>query len=75
MSKLNYIIKIEHFVKISRLFLTYIYLGWNMAKITGTVATRIEKPKRRRKGIHSKCKTSGLKSSKNYKKAYRGQGR
>lgn len=46
-----------------------------MAKITGSVSTRLEKVKVRRKGVHAKCKTSGLKSSKNYKKAYRGQGR
>lgn len=47
-----------------------------MAKVTGTITRgRIEKPKRRRPGVHSKCKTSRLKSSKNYKKAYRGQGR
>jgi hypothetical protein len=46
-----------------------------MAKITSTISSRIEKPKRKRKGVHSKCKTSGLKSSKNYRKAYRGQGR
>ena len=46
-----------------------------MAKITGTISTRIEKPKRKRKGVHSKCKTSVLKTSKNYKKPYRGQGR
>lgn len=46
-----------------------------MAKVTGTIATRIEKPKHKRKGIHSKCKTSGVKTSKNYKKVYRGQGR
>lgn len=47
-----------------------------MAKVTGTITRgRIERPKRRRPGIHSKCKTSRLKSSKNYKKAYRGQGR
>ena len=31
--------------------------------------------KKRRKGIHAKTKTSKLKSSRNYKKAYRGQGR
>ena len=31
--------------------------------------------KKKRKGIHAKSKTSKLKSSKNYKKAYRGQGR
>jgi hypothetical protein len=29
----------------------------------------------KRKGVHSKKKTSGLKSSKLYKKKYRGQGR
>lgn len=34
-----------------------------------------EKNKVRRKGIHSKSKSSALKSSKNYKKKYRGQGR
>ena len=31
--------------------------------------------KKKRKGIHAKTKTSKLKSSRNYKKAYRGQGR
>jgi len=31
--------------------------------------------KKKRKGIHAKTKTSTTKSSKNYKKAYRGQGR
>mgnify|MGYP000410893023 FL=1 len=31
--------------------------------------------KKKRKGIHSKTKTSTTKSSKNYKKLYRGQGR
>lgn len=47
-----------------------------MAKVTGTITRgRIERPKRRRPSVHSKCKTSRLKSSKNYKKAYRGQGR
>lgn len=29
----------------------------------------------KRKGVHAKSKTSSLKSSKNYKKKYRGQGR
>jgi len=33
------------------------------------------KVKVRRKGVHSKTKTSALKSSKNYTKKYRGQGR
>ena len=47
-----------------------------MAKVTGIITRgRIERPKRRRPGIHSKCKTSRLKNSKNYKKAYKGQGR
>jgi hypothetical protein len=31
--------------------------------------------KKKRKGIHSKTKSSRLKKSRNYKKAYRGQGR
>jgi|TARA_R100000231_G_scaffold132407_1_gene104886 hypothetical protein len=34
-----------------------------------------QKKKIRRKGIHSKTKTSNIKSSKNYTKKYRGQGR
>lgn len=46
-----------------------------MAKITGTISSRIEKPKVKRPGVHSKNNTSKLKSSKNYRKAYRGQGR
>ena len=33
------------------------------------------KPKVSRPGIHSKSKTSSLTTSKNYKKAYRGQGK
>lgn len=31
--------------------------------------------KKKRPGVHSKNKNSGLKSSKHYKKAYRGQGK
>jgi hypothetical protein len=31
--------------------------------------------KLKRKGVHAKSKTSNLKSSKNYKKKYRGQGK
>ena len=47
-----------------------------MAKIkTNTAVAKVEKPKVKRPGIHSKAKTSGLKSSKNYKKLYRGQGK
>ena len=33
------------------------------------------KKKIRRKGVHARSKTSKIKSSKNYKKPYRGQGR
>lgn len=39
------------------------------------IVINYEKSKVRRKGIHSKSKSSSLKSSKNYKKKYRGQGR
>jgi len=39
-----------------------------------SIVVRIEKNVSR-PGVHSKTKTSHLKSSKNYKKAYRGQGR
>jgi len=34
-----------------------------------------EKQKRKRKGVHAKTKSSSLKTSKKYKKPYRGQGR
>ena len=33
------------------------------------------KSKKKRPGVISKCKTSSIKTSKHYKKAYRGQGR
>ncbi len=39
-----------------------------------TVA-KIYKPKKRRKGIHSKKRTSNHKASKNYIKKYKGQGK
>jgi hypothetical protein len=45
-----------------------------MAKQTNTVE-KIAKPKIKRPGVHAKSKTSSLKSSKNYKKLYRGQGK
>jgi hypothetical protein len=44
-------------------------------KPTTTVNNFLAKPKRKRPGVHSKKKTSKLKSSKNYKKLYRGQGK
>ncbi len=43
-----------------------------MAKVQISV---YKKKSVKRKGVHSKNKTSGLKSSKLYKKKYRGQGR
>lgn len=45
-----------------------------MAKITNTVQ-KVETPKVNRPGVHAKSQTSSLKSSKNYKKLYRGQGK
>ena len=45
-----------------------------MAKMTSSY-TFHAKPHRKRPGVVAKSKTSKLKSSKNYKKAYRGQGR
>lgn len=44
-----------------------------MAKVSA--AGKLETPKRDRPGIHAKSKTSNLKTSRNYKKKYRGQGR
>jgi hypothetical protein len=47
-----------------------------MAKNTKTSTTsKIDKPKVSRKGVHAKKKSSKLKTSKNYKKRYCGQGR
>jgi hypothetical protein len=40
-----------------------------------TTALKLDKSKVSRPGIHAKSKTSNLKSSKNYKKLYRGQGK
>lgn len=45
-------------------------------KDTSTVASRsLNKPHVKRKGRHSKKKSSRVKTSRHYKKAYRGQGR
>jgi len=47
-----------------------------MAKTkTQTASTFKAKPKANRPGIHAKTQTSHLKTSKNYKKLYRGQGK
>lgn len=40
-----------------------------------TVSSKLDKPKVKRPGVHSKSKTSKLKTSKNYKKLYRSQGK
>jgi hypothetical protein len=45
-----------------------------MAKQTNTVEKKV-KIKVSRPGVHAKSKVSKLKSSKNYKKLYKGQGR
>ena len=39
------------------------------------VGNYIDKPKKKRPGIHAKTKSSKIKNSKNYVKQYRGQGR
>jgi hypothetical protein len=39
------------------------------------ISSYYKKPKRKRKGVHAKSKSSSLKSSKNYHKVYRGQGK
>lgn len=45
-----------------------------MAKQTST-SNFLAKPKVKRPGVHAKSKTSKIKSSKNYKKVYTGQGK
>lgn len=46
-----------------------------MARKFTTTPDLLSASKRKRKGVHAKSKTSKLKNSKNYKKAYKGQGR
>lgn len=43
--------------------------------VKSTLYKTYQKPKVRRSGIHKKTKSSKSKSSKNYIKSYRGQGR
>jgi len=45
------------------------------AKLREVTSKVLDKPKVKRLGVHSKKKSSQLKSSKNYKKLYRGQGK
>jgi hypothetical protein len=51
------------------------YNKGDMAKIKENVFKAYSSSKVSRPGVHSKTKTSRLKSSKNYKKLNRGQGR
>jgi len=44
-----------------------------MAKLV--LSNYLDKPKKKRPGVHAKTKSSKLKGSKNYTKAYRGQGK
>jgi hypothetical protein len=46
-----------------------------MAKAKAILKSFIAKPKKTRPGVVAKTKSSKLKSSKNYLKLYRGQGR
>jgi hypothetical protein len=46
-----------------------------MAKIKDSSIKRLVRNKVSRPGVHAKTKTSNLKTSKNYKKKYRAQGR
>ena len=46
-----------------------------MTKTTTTSLRNYTKVKKARPGVHAKTKASKLKSSKNYKKSYRAQGR
>lgn len=45
-----------------------------MAKVISATQAKVD-VKVSRPNVHAKTKTSSLKSSKNYRKAYRGQGR
>ena len=46
-----------------------------MAKIKESTSNTVIKIKKKRQGVHSKKKHSSLKTSKNYKKTYRAQGK
>ena len=40
-----------------------------------TLGNYVDKPKKKRPGVHAKSKSSKIKGSKNYTKAYIGQGK
>jgi hypothetical protein len=52
-----------------------LYIKIKMAKIKDQTAKTLVKKQVSRPGVHAKTKTSKLKSSKSYKKLYRGQGK
>lgn len=45
------------------------------AKGGATLSSRVAKPKKKRPGVHAKCKRDSNKKGKHWVKAYRGQGR
>ena len=53
----------------------FLYIKIKMAKIKDQTAKTLVKKQVSRPGVHAKTKTSKLKSSKSYKKLYRGQGK
>ena len=46
-----------------------------MAKVISSSVKNVKRSKVSRPGVHCKCKSSKLKSSKNYLKKYKSQGR
>jgi hypothetical protein len=56
----------HHLININKTYL--------MAKTSTSVLVK-EKPKKVRKGVHAKTKSSKNKGSQNYKKTYKGQGK
>lgn len=46
-----------------------------MAKVNTSVVKKVESKKVSRPGVHSKTKSSKMKTSKNYLKKYNGQGK
>ena len=44
-------------------------------KSSDSSKNHLTRARKKRKGIHAKCKSSVSKNSKNYKKAYKSQGR
>lgn len=45
------------------------------AKTTTNTSVKLDKPRKKRPGVHAKSKSSKLKQSKNYNKLNKGQGK